>query len=312
MRVFEVISQPINEGPNDPYIFKAVFMAGGPGSGKSYVAGRLLGGYPGLKMLNSDDVYEIFMKKAGMELDPASIFSPQGQEIRDRAKQTSATQDELYKLGRLGMIIDGTGKDAEKIAKLKARLDALGYDTMMIYVNTSLDVAQERNSQRQRSLDPKEVEKMWSAVQNNIGRFQRMFGNDMIIFDSTDGFDAEPDQVKDAESKIRSFLSAPVNKKQAKDWIANADKTNANFGSMSRDEKKAAVAATKKPEPVTEPEVKQEAITEEQFDEAAGEKDACYHKVKSRYKVWPSAYASGALSKCRKVGAKNWGNKSKD
>jgi len=40
-------------------------------------------------------------------------------------------------------------------------------------------------------------------------------------------------------------------------------------------------------------------------------KDACYHKVKSRYKVWPSAYASGALVKCRKVGAKNWGNKSK-
>lgn len=54
-----------------------------------------------------------------------------------------------------------------------------------------------------------------------------------------------------------------------------------------------------------------EALTEEQFDEAAGEKDACYHKVKSRYKVWPSAYASGALVKCRKVGAKNWGNGSK-
>ena len=52
---------------------------------------------------------------------------------------------------------------------------------------------------------------------------------------------------------------------------------------------------------------KSEPLTEEQFDEAAGEKDACYHKVKSRYKVWPSAYASGALVKCRKVGAKNWG-----
>lgn len=52
-------------------------------------------------------------------------------------------------------------------------------------------------------------------------------------------------------------------------------------------------------------------LTEEQFDEAAGEKDACYHKVKSRYKVWPSAYASGALAKCRKVGAKNWGNSKK-
>ena len=44
--------------------------------------------------------------------------------------------------------------------------------------------------------------------------------------------------------------------------------------------------------------------------ESAGEKDACYKKVKSRYDVWPSAYASGALVKCRKVGAANWGNKS--
>ena len=58
-------------------------------------------------------------------------------------------------------------------------------------------------------------------------------------------------------------------------------------------------------------EMEGELMTEEQFDEAAGEKDACYHKVKSRYSVWPSAYASGALVKCRKVGAKNWGNKTK-
>ena len=54
-----------------------------------------------------------------------------------------------------------------------------------------------------------------------------------------------------------------------------------------------------------------EPITEEQFDQLAEKQDACYHKVKSRYDVWPSAYASGALVKCRKVGAKNWGNSSK-
>jgi hypothetical protein len=53
-------------------------------------------------------------------------------------------------------------------------------------------------------------------------------------------------------------------------------------------------------------------MTEEQFDEAAGKKDACYHKVKARYDVWPSAYASGALVKCRKVGAKNWGKSKKE
>ena len=53
-------------------------------------------------------------------------------------------------------------------------------------------------------------------------------------------------------------------------------------------------------------------ITEAQFDEAAGKKDACYHKVKARYDVWPSAYASGALVKCRKVGAANWGKSKKE
>ena len=52
-------------------------------------------------------------------------------------------------------------------------------------------------------------------------------------------------------------------------------------------------------------------ITEEEFDMLAEKKDACYHKVKSRYKVWPSAYASGALVQCRKKGAKNWGNSKK-
>jgi len=52
-------------------------------------------------------------------------------------------------------------------------------------------------------------------------------------------------------------------------------------------------------------------ITEQEFEALAEKKDACYHKVKSRYKVWPSAYASGALVQCRKVGAANWGNKSK-
>ena len=54
-----------------------------------------------------------------------------------------------------------------------------------------------------------------------------------------------------------------------------------------------------------------EGITESEFEIFAEKKDACYHKVKSRYKVWPSAYASGALVRCRKVGAANWGNKSK-
>ena len=77
---------------------------------------------------------------------------------------------------------------------------------------------------------------------------------------------------------------------------------------LKKVDKKKAERAAKKNE---ELEFAGELMTEEQFDEAAGEKDACYKKVKARYSVWPSAYASGALVKCRKVGAANWGNKSK-
>jgi len=81
---------------------------------------------------------------------------------------------------------------------------------------------------------------------------------------------------------------------------------------LSKDEEEAAFRRKNRKDP--NPNRSGKAInvkTEETVNEAKGEKDACYHKVKSRYKVWPSAYASGALVKCRKVGASNWGNSTK-
>ena len=81
---------------------------------------------------------------------------------------------------------------------------------------------------------------------------------------------------------------------------------------LSKDEEEAAFRRKNKKDP--NPNRSGKAInvaTEETVNEAKGEKDACYHKVKSRYKVWPSAYASGALVKCRKKGADNWGNSTK-
>ena len=58
--------------------------------------------------------------------------------------------------------------------------------------------------------------------------------------------------------------------------------------------------------------VEQALVEKKKKKKKGGKKDACYHKVKARYDVWPSAYASGALVKCRKVGAKNWGNSKKE
>lgn len=77
---------------------------------------------------------------------------------------------------------------------------------------------------------------------------------------------------------------------------------------MSEDERNKRAAKKRREDPNPNRSGKAKMVTQE----SAGEKDACYKKVKSRYKVWPSAYASGALVKCRKVGASNWGTKTEE
>lgn len=222
MKIFEVI-QPIEEGPNDPHIFKAVFMAGGPGSGKSFVAGKLLKG-TGLRTINSDEIYEYMMKKQDLDLDPETIFSPQGQEIRNRAKEITARKQSSHLDGRLGLIIDGTGKDVDKVSKTNDMLKELGYETMMLFVNTSLDVAQDRNLQRPRSLDPKQVEKMWNDVQQNIMAFQQVFGgSNFIVVDNSGGLE-DPQRAKsfnEVEKDIHRFLESPPKMPQAKKWLTD-------------------------------------------------------------------------------------------
>ena len=150
MRVEEIIKS-VEEGVNDPHIFKAVFMAGGPGSGKSFVAKKMLRG-TGLKMVNSDEVFELIMNKDNLPLDPDTIASPDGQSRRDNAKVLTKKRESIYIDGRLGLVIDGTGKDVMKIGKTQERLQQMGYDTMMLFVNTSLEVAQQRNTKRDRSI----------------------------------------------------------------------------------------------------------------------------------------------------------------
>ena len=211
----------VREGVNDPDIFKAIFMAGGPGSGKSFVSSMLLRG-TGLKTVNSDDVYEYLLYRAGLPADPETIYSPQGQELRKRAKDITARRKNRLIDGRLGLIIDGTGKDVEKIKATRDMLNELGYDTMMLFVNTSLDVAQERNLMRPRSLPSGQVEKMWNNVQQNLMKFQQVFGaRNFHVIDNSGGLE-DPDRkenFKSIDKSIRSFLRSKPNKPAAKSWI---------------------------------------------------------------------------------------------
>jgi shikimate kinase len=207
----------LQEGVYDPNIFKAIFLAGGPGSGKSYVVRRTTGGL-GMKIVNSDDIYEKMLKDAGLDTTPEDIYSDEGQEIRVKAKGVTKRMQGNFLDGRLGLIIDGTGKDYDKISKQVAGLKSLGYECAMIFVNTSLDTAQERNKMRKRTLPEKQVQVMWNEVQQNIGKFQRLFGgSSMIIVDNNDaGEDVFEKVWKRIAMLIRKKVSNPI----AKRWIS--------------------------------------------------------------------------------------------
>ena len=209
--------QDLQEGVYDPNILKAFFLAGGPGSGKSYVVKRTTGGL-GMKIVNSDNAFEKLLKDAGLSLK----MPPEEEEPRDvargRAKELTAKRKANYVEGRLGLIIDGTGREYDKIAKQARELEGLGYDTHMIFVNTSLDVALERNAKRARSVPTSIVVNSWKATQANIGKFQNLFGNNFIILDNND---ADEDMMMQIFKRVRKLANKKVQNHRGKAWIAN-------------------------------------------------------------------------------------------
>ena len=215
------------EGVYDPNIFKAFFMAGGPGSGKSYAVelgiGQAQKGVKvtaqGLKVVNSDDVFEKYLRDAQLNFKMDANQGKQRDALRQKAKVVTKKKQDNYIEGRLGMVIDGTGKDYNKITTDASNLKQLGYDVHMIFVNTSLDVALERNARRPRSVPEDIVKKSWNQVQQNIGAFQRFFGNkNFIIVDNNDVNDNVFDMVG---KQVRRMLSKKVNNPIAQKWIDN-------------------------------------------------------------------------------------------
>ena len=205
----------LQEGLQDPNIFKAFFLAGGPGSGKSYVVRKTTGG-TGLKVVNSDDAFEKLLKDANLSLKMPPEEEAPRDVVRQRAKAITKARKANYIEGRIGLIIDGTGKDYEKIASQSKDLRQLGYDTHMIFVNTSLDTALQRNADRPRSVPDSIVVKSWNEVQSNIGAFSQHFRENFIVVDNNDaGEDVFVKVFKQIKGLLRKKVTSPL----AKQWV---------------------------------------------------------------------------------------------
>jgi len=229
----------ITEGVDDPGILKCIFLAGGPGSGKSFTANEIFGvgkgvfnsvSAGGLKIVNSDTAFENALKKNGIspkelgtiEKDSDLWDKIAGEDnpdsIRNKAKRLTQQQQAFYEAGRLGMIIDGTGDEVIKIKKKVERAEALGYDCYMVFVNTSLEVAQARNAKRDRTLPSELVTQIWKACQENLGKFQTMFSGRFVIVDNTEYKPVS----KSVQQQVDAFLRKPIYNQIGKKWIMGA------------------------------------------------------------------------------------------
>ena len=235
----KLFAELITEGVDDPGILKCIFLAGGPGSGKSYTAKEIFGvgksdmasvSAGGLKVISSDMAFEQALKKNGInpkdladiqKNDPnfwAYIAGETGDSIRNKAKEITQKQQAFYEAGRLGMIIDGTGDEVLKIRNKMDKAEKLGYDCYMVFVNTSLEVAIKRNAERSRSLPESLVREVWSKCQENMGKFQGMFGNNFIIVDNTE---YQPIN-QSVQKQVDAFLRKPIQNPIGKKWILGA------------------------------------------------------------------------------------------
>ena len=207
----------LQEGLQDPNIFKAFFLAGGPGSGKSYVVKKTTGG-TGLKIVNSDDVFEKYIERAGLSKKMPEDELGEREPLRQRSKKITSKRQDNYVEERLGLIIDGTGGSYDKIAKQSIGLRQLGYDTHMIFVNTSLDTALERNAKRNRTVPKSVAITKWKDVQANMGKFSQHFKRNFIVVDNND---SKEDVMTPVFKQVKGLLKYKVDSPLAHEWVQN-------------------------------------------------------------------------------------------
>lgn len=219
-KTFSEMKTYLSEGVYDPGIFKAYFLAGGPGSGKTFVTRSAFAG-TGLKVVNSDNFFERALKKANLSLSLPDEEEYFRNIVRAKSKISANTQLDTYLQGRLGVVIDATGRNDQLILRQQQHLQQMGYDTYMIFVNTSLDVALERQKKRERQVPEYIAINSWKKVQQNIGKFQKIFKYDKLLILDNNKSEQElvTQTLNRASAYVRATMNKPVQNYVAKQWI---------------------------------------------------------------------------------------------
>lgn len=216
-----------SEGISDPNIFKALFVLGAPGSGKTTVS-RLLTNWAGLRNVTPDQFYEMFKKK-----QDAKQFSvaPDIESDPEWSRSRSLANTRLEKLlnGRLGLVIDATGRYAPSIELQIRKLQDLGYDVAILYVKTDAETAVRRQQTRDRQMDPLIVRQFHQDVENNIGLYSKLVGDNFVVLDNSGNsaqaavnnpanFQSSGPRKFTADQWFRRWLRTPVNNADAHNW----------------------------------------------------------------------------------------------
>lgn len=219
------------EGVHDKSIFKVVFLAGGPGSGKDYVLDNTLAGH-GMTEMNSDKALEVLMDKQGLDKTMPASEEEKRNLVRGKAKSITELRQRLAILGRNGLIINGTGDDIEKVTKIKEKLEEVGYESSMVLVNTADEVSKQRNierGQRGGRTVPENIRKeKWDGVQAGRPEFAKLFGDNYMEFDNSEDLRNAPPEVVKAKkdemlqmfTKIKEFVAKPPENPIAAAWVA--------------------------------------------------------------------------------------------
>jgi len=175
---------------DEQYPFKAVFMAGGPGSGKTFIARHMFSGLH-FNFANSDKIAEMLASTKNINLK--SIEGDQDYSdkinITTKASRLNALRADSWAAKGYPYVIDFTGRDAGLVVNIKRKLEQLGYDVYMVFVHTDLDTSVQRAKTRGetegRTVDTDYQKIAWHNAQLNLDQFKQVFRDNMLIIDNS-------------------------------------------------------------------------------------------------------------------------------